>query len=195
MALLSAIIAPLTLILIRNLIVANHSINEAGIWDGVAKLSNFYMIVFGSGLSLYYMPKLAKLTTDFEFKKELRFYFTFFIPFVFVALVAVFFVKDFIVQLAFTKEFNPINDVLIWQLSGDFVRMLTLAFGYQIVIKTMVKEYFFLEIIYNLAYFLLAFYLVKQFSFLGALQAYFYANILALLLNLLVFRKLFFKKA
>lgn len=193
MALLSAIIVPVTLILIRNLIVVNHSINDAGIWDGITKFSNFYMVVFSSGLTLYYLPKLAKLTTDFEFKQELKFYFKFFIPFVFVALTFVFFTKKWIVALAFTNEFNGINDVLIWQLSGDFIRMLTLAFGYQIVVKTMMKQYFFLEIVYNLSYFLLSYILVKQCSYQGALQAYFYVNVLALVMNLYVFRKLFLK--
>jgi O-antigen/teichoic acid export membrane protein len=193
MALLSAIIVPVTLILIRNLIVNNNSINDAGIWDGVVKLSNFYMVVFGSGLSLYYLPKLAKLKSDIEFKNELKFYFRSFIPFVAIALLIVFFVKNYIVQIAFTKEFSAINDVLIWQLAGDFVRMLTLAFGYQIVVKTMMKEYFFLEITYNLAYYFLAFYLVEQFSFLGALQAYFYANVFILMCNLFIFRKVIFK--
>lgn len=38
MALLSAVIAPLTLIAVRNLIVGNHSIREAGIWDAINRL-------------------------------------------------------------------------------------------------------------------------------------------------------------
>ena len=194
MALLSAIIVPLTLITIRNLIVANHSVNDAGIWDGVTKFSNFYMVVFGSGLSLYYLPKLARLTTDIEFKNELKFYFKFFIPFVFIVLCFVFFTRRIIVALAFTDEFTGINEVLIWQLSGDFVRMITLAFGYQIVVKTMIKQYFFLEIIYNLTYLIITYFLVRQFSYFGALQAYFYANILALIMNLFVFRKLLYTK-
>ena len=56
-------------------IVSVHSIQEAGIWDGVNRLSSFYMLIFNTGLSMYYMPKLASLKTDSEFKMELKSYF------------------------------------------------------------------------------------------------------------------------
>jgi PST family polysaccharide transporter len=36
-----------------------------------------------------------------------------------------------------------VNDVLIWQLLGDFLRILTLAFGYQIVVKAVLKNILF----------------------------------------------------
>lgn len=193
MALLSAIIAPLALILIRNFIISHYSLVQAGVWDGVLKLSNFYMIVFSSGLSLYYLPKLAGFTTDFEFKKELKFYLKYFVPFVALSLIIVFLFRNLIVKLAFTTAFSEINEVLIWQLAGDLVRIIALAFGYQIVVKTMMKEYFFLEIIYNLVYVTLAYYLVMQFSIVGALQAYFFANVVVLLISIFIFRKILFK--
>jgi PST family polysaccharide transporter len=71
---------------------------------------------------------------------------------------------------------------------------MTLAFGFQIVVKTMMKRYFFIEIVYNLAYFVLSFYWIKSLATLGVLQAYFYANALCLVIVLLMFRKLFYSK-
>jgi PST family polysaccharide transporter len=191
MALLSAIIAPATLMLIRNFIIETHSIQEAGIWDATNKFSSFYMLVFSSGLSLYYMPKLASLTTDAAFKTELKSYFKVFVPLCLLALVAVFLLKGIILNIAFTSAFLKVNDVLIWQLLGDFLRIMTLAFGYQIVVKANIKKYFILEIVFNVAYLLLSFYLVPLFSFQGALQAYFFANLIVFVLILFMFRKLF----
>nr|WP_315177213.1 O-antigen translocase [uncultured Flavobacterium sp.] len=191
MALLSAIIAPATLMLIRNFIIETHSIQEAGIWDATNKFSSFYMLVFSSGLSLYYMPKLASLTTDAAFKAELKSYFKVFVPLCLLALVAVFLLKGIILNIAFTSAFLKVNDVLIWQLLGDFLRIMTLAFGYQIVVKASIKKYFILEIMFNVAYLLLSFYLVPLFSFEGALQAYFFANLIVFVLILFMFRKLF----
>lgn len=190
MALLSAVIAPVTLMLIRNFIIETHSIQEAGIWDATNKFSSFYMLVFSSGLSLYYMPRLASLTTELEFKVELKLYFKFFVPLFLTVLVAVFLLKGIIVDVAFTAAFLKVNEVLIWQLLGDLLRIMTLAFGYQIVVKASVKKYFILEIVFNLAYLLLSFYLVSLFSFEGALQAYFFANLIVFVLILFMFRKL-----
>ena len=64
MAFLSAVIVPLTLLFIRNSVVKCYSVQEAGIWDAVNRLSGFYMMFFSSGLSLYYMPKFCLLYTS-----------------------------------------------------------------------------------------------------------------------------------
>lgn len=191
MALLSAIVIPLTLMLIRNRIVYQFSIEEAGIWDAVNRLSGFYMMVFSSGLTLYYMPKLSSLKTDLEFKEELKPYFKIFVPLFVLVLVVVFLLKDVIIDLAFTSEFSTIKGVLIWQLLGDFLRIMTLAFGYQIVAKAMIKRYFIVEIVFNLLYLIFSYYLIEKASFEGALQAYFYANLVLFILILWMFRKTF----
>ena len=194
MALLSAVIVPLTLLFIRKEIVQNYSIHEAGIWDAVNRLSSFYMMFFSSGLSLYYMPKLASIHTEKEFKVELKSYFKIFVPLFLLMLIVIYIAKSFILKIAFTEEFSSINDLIIWQLAGDFIKILTLAFGFQIVVKTMMKRYFLGEIAFNVSYFLLSFYLMKEFSVEGVLQAYFYANLICLGIVLFMFRKLFFKR-
>ena len=191
MALLSAVIVPLTLMLIRNFIVDIHSIQDAGIWDAANKLSGFYMMIFSSGLSLYYVPKLASLKTDEEFKVELKFYFQIFVPLFAIVLFIVFLFKEIILNIAFTAEFLKIQEVLIWQLLGDLLKIMTLAFGYQILVKARIKEYVILEIVFNLSYLFLSYYLVKIFSFEGALKAYFYASLILFVLILFMFRKLF----
>lgn len=192
MALLSAVIIPMTLMLIRNRIVNQYSIDEAGIWDAVNRLSGFYMMIFSSGLSLYYMPKLASLKTDEEFKDELKSYFKIFVPLFVIMLITVFLLKGFIIDFAFTSAFSRIKGVLIWQLLGDLLRIMTLAFGYQIVAKANIKKYFILEITFNFLYLILSYYLVLISSFEGALQAYFFANLFLFVLILWMFRKLFF---
>lgn len=193
MALLSAILAPLTLVFIRNNIVQYNSIEEAGIWDAINRFSGFYMVFFNSGLSLYYMPKLASLKTDFEFKTELKSYFKIIVPIFLLMLVIIFLSKQVIINLAFTAAFSNINQLLIWQLLGDFFKIMTLAFGYQIAVKTMMKEYFIGEIFFNVSYFLLSVYLMKTNAIEGVLEAYFYTNVVLFFLILFFFRKILLK--
>jgi O-antigen/teichoic acid export membrane protein len=193
MALLSAILVPLTLLLIRDAIVNQYSIDEAGIWDAVNRLSGFYMMFFSSGLTLYYMPKLASLVTESEFRSELMAYFKVLVPIFALMLIAVFLTKGIILKIAFTQEFSKINEILIWQLLGDFIRIMTLAFGFQILVKTMMKRYFVTEVVFNASYFILAMYLMKSNATIGVLQAYFYANCITLLVVLMMFRKTWIK--
>jgi PST family polysaccharide transporter len=178
--------------LIRNFIVDTHSIQDAGIWDATNKLSGFYMMIFSSGLSLYYVPKLASLKTDEEFKVELKFYFKIFVSLFSLVLIIVFLFKGIILKIAFTDEFLKIQEVLIWQLLGDLLKIMTLAFGYQILVKARIKEYLILEIVFNLSYLFLSYYLIQILSFEGALKAYFYASLILFILILFMFRKLFF---
>lgn len=194
MALLTAIIAPLTLLLIRNAITTNYSLVEAGYWEATTKLSSFYMLFFTSGLSLYYMPKLASLSTDEAFKQEVKVYFSSFVPLFLVMLLVLFFAKEWILKWVFTAEFLKLQSVLIWQFLGDFFKILTLAFGYQILVKARLKVYFFLEITFNLSYLLLSLYLIKTWGYEGAIQAYCCASALGFILVLIVFRKLFLPK-
>jgi PST family polysaccharide transporter len=193
MALLSAFAVPMTLLFIRNAIIKTHSIEEAGIWDAVNRLSSFYMMFFSSGLSLYYMPKLASIHTETEFKAELKSYFKIFVPLFFLMLVVVYWAKSIILEIAFTEAFSSINKILIWQLAGDFVKIMTLSFGFQILVKTMMKRYFLVEIVFNISYFVLAVVLMKASAVEGVVKAYFYANLISLALVLLMFRKLFFQ--
>ena len=194
MALLSAVLVPLTLVLIRIQIVSQLSLQQAGIWDGVNRLSGFYMMFFSSGLSLYYMPRLASLQSDSAFKLELKQYFTKFVPLFAMVLMGVFFAKDIVVRLAFTQEFSEINTLLIWQLLGDLFKIITLAFGFQIVVKTMMSQYIIGELLFNVSYLLLSYFLIINYSIKGVVFAYLLSNIINFIYVLLVFRKLFISK-
>lgn len=189
MAFLSAVLVPITLILIRNKIVSLYSTQEAGIWDGINRLSGFYMMFFNAGLSLYYVPKLASLTTDKEFKNELKDYFKILVPLFVLMLLLIFILKDFIIELAFTKEFYKIKHILLWQLLGDFFRIMSLAFGFQILIKSMMKRYFVIEIVFNATFLTLSFLLLPNYSSEGVVESYFLASLLSFLIMIFMFRK------
>ena len=193
MGLLSGILVPLVSILIRNEIIKTNGINEAGVWDATIRISAYYMMFFSSGLTLYYLPKLASLKTDFEFRKELILYFKMFVPFFIFLMIVVYLCKSYIIKFIFTSEFQSVDSLLKWQLLGDFFKILTLAFGYQIVVKTMMKLYVFGEIFYNVIYYFLTVYLIKEFSIDGVMQAYFYTNVIHFIFILFMFRKLFIR--
>ena len=190
MALLSAVLTPLTLILVRNQIIDSQSLEQAGVWDGVLRLSGFYMIFFHSGLSLYYMPKLSGINDNSGFKQELRLYFKTLVPLFALMLMVLYVLRSWVVGIAFTDAFLGINDVLAWQLAGDFLRVMTLAFGFQVLVKTMMREYFFIEIAFNATFLTLSYVLLPTEGIAGALQAYCWANALGLLVVLFIFRKL-----
>ena len=193
MALVSAILIPVTAILVRNYIIDHSSLYNAGIWEAINRISGFYMMFFSAGLSLYYLPKLSALKTDDEFKTELKYYFRILIPVFIGVLLLVFLLKDFIISIALTSEFQAVSELLIWQLIGDLFRVMTLSFGFQILVKAMVSKYIFIEIIYNGLFLGLSFFLFDLLQVKGVMQAYVIANALTFLLVVFMFRKLLVK--
>jgi PST family polysaccharide transporter len=107
---------------------------------------------------------------------------------IFVAIASVLFVfKEWFVRVAFTAAFSEINTMLIWQLLGDFFKILTLAFGFQTVVKTQVLRYFIIETFFNALYLILA--LNWMNSSVGVVQAYALAAGGSFVLVLVLFRK------
>lgn len=195
MALITAIIVPVTAILIRNNIIFQEGQFKAGIWDSSKRISSFYMMFISSGLTLYYVPKLASLKTDKDLKIEIKKYFVSILPIFLIILLLVFFLKDFIIKMALTKEFFEVKTVLIWQLIGDFVKVATLAFGFILSVRAMVIKYIAIELLFNLSYLALAKFLLVDYSIEGVVFSYMVANILTLFLMLWFFRKLIFFSA
>ncbi|WP_333808159.1 O-antigen translocase [Flavobacterium sp.] len=193
MALISAIIIPLTSLLIRNSIISEISLDAAGNWEAVNRISGFYMMFFSAGLSMYYLPKLSELNTDDEFKKELRYYFKTLVPLFILVLFFVFVAKNWIIDYVLASKFQLVKSLLIWQLLGDLFKIMTLAFGYQILVKAMVNKYLIVEILFNLLFYFGVLFLLRQFSVEGAVMAYFYANVITFLVVLFFFRKLIYK--
>ncbi|MWU71425.1 O184 family O-antigen flippase, partial [Escherichia coli] len=59
MAVTSAITAPLSLILVRNIIIYHSGWEQAGQWQAVWKISEVYLSIITISLSTYFLPKLA----------------------------------------------------------------------------------------------------------------------------------------
>jgi PST family polysaccharide transporter len=152
------------------------------------------MLFFTTGLSFYYIPKLSSIHTNAEFKGELKNYFKTIIPLFIVVVLLFIFFKDIVIQIALTEEFQEVKTVLFWQLSGDFLRLLTLAFGYQILVKTMMKKYIAVELLFNISYFVLSYFMIQKSAVTGALQAYCIANFITFCLVFWMFRNTLFSK-
>jgi PST family polysaccharide transporter len=168
-------------------------LSSAGIWEATSRVSSFYMLFFSTGLSLYYLPKLGMLQTAAEFKSELAYYFKTIVPLFVGVGILVYLFKDVIISIALTSEFTPVRELLVWQLVGDLIRIMTLAFGFQILAKAMVYKYIFIELLFNGLYLLFGFLLFESQKIEGIVQAYAIANGITLLVVVFLFRKLWLR--
>ena len=194
MTLFSAVLAPILYIFIRNLITKEVSLEAAGYYEAMQRISGFYMMFISTLITFYFLPELTKAKS---LDKERKLTFAFYkgiIPIFGFGLVLIYFLRNFVIQVLLTKEFELVSDLFLWQLLGDFFRALALILGIRFYAKKMMKHYFVIEIISFTVLFSSSYLLIPKFGSEGAVMAYAVTYVLYFVVLLFYFRKLFFKK-
>ncbi len=70
MTIVSIIMGPLSLLIVRNYIGDNLGWDKAGYWQGVWYISSIYLMIITTSLSVYYLPKLSELKDKNDLKKK-----------------------------------------------------------------------------------------------------------------------------
>src|ERR1700687_647815 len=104
MALASAILVPIGQLIVRGYITKSQNLVNAGLWEGINRISGMYLLVITTSLSVYYLPRLAELKTKQEIRKEVFGVYKLVIPALLVATIMIFILRKLIIQILFTKE-------------------------------------------------------------------------------------------
>jgi len=188
MLLANAAVAPLALILVRNILVDGQGIEAAGYWQATWRLSDMYTLVLTTAFSFYLMPHLGSIADKAKFSREL------FSTVYKVALLTagaalgIFVLRDVVIALVFTREFQPIRDLLLWQLVGDVLRMASFPMVMALMIKLRTRWYIALTIITPLFQASLTIVLLPYLQTKAATLGYALANLAAFVLVLFAFR-------
>ena len=191
MTLFSAVLAPILYIFIRNLITKEVSLEAAGYYEAMQRISGFYMMFISTLITFYFLPELIKSKS---LDKERKLTFAFYkgiIPIFGFGLILIYFLRNFVIQVLLTKEFELVSDLFLWQLLGDFFRALALILGIRFYAKKMIKDYFVTEIISFTVLFSSNYLLIPKFGSKGAVMAYAVTYVLYFVVLLFYFRKLF----
>lgn len=172
MAIVTAIVVPISHLLIRNYIGENLSWEDAGYWQGMWYISTMYLLFVTTALSVYYTPKLSELTTNSELKQEIISGYIKIIPFVIVLALTIYFFKELAVKIAFSDEFLPMIELFKWQLIGDVIKIAAFLLSTMMIAKAMTKKYIYSEIFFSSSFVLLSIYLIQQYGLIGITYAY-----------------------
>lgn len=186
MNLVSGALTPLSFIFIRYLVQSNLSADEAGVWSSIVRISVFYMTFVSSICNLYFYPKLSKTEMFSEYKAIIAEYYRKFIPIVFLGLLLCFVLQKVVILLIYTEDFLILRDYFYLQLIADFVKSLSLIFGYLLIAKKKIGQFILFEIIslgsYCLGSYIFIEYLKLDgvyYSLIGSLMIYFTVTYLA----------------
>lgn len=173
MALASAVTVPLSHILIRNILTDTISLEAAGLWTGMWRISEAYLMVVTMTLSVYYLPKLSGLKNQYDIKSEIKYGQSIIIPFVLVSSFIVFLMRDIIILILFNDGFSQMKELFAFQLLGDVVKISSWLYGYVFIAKANVKVFIFIEFFFNSLFVLLVSLFINQYGLIGVSYAFF----------------------
>jgi PST family polysaccharide transporter len=173
MALVSAIAVPLVSILIRNYIIQVVGIREAGYWEAMNRISDYYLMFIMSLMSLYFLPRFSEIESKKEFRKEVFNFYKTIVPYFAVGLVLIYLLRSYIVPIIFSGEFQPTENLFAWQLLGDFVKVISIVIAYQFIAKRMFWHFVIIEIFLVFMMYLASVYLIDIYGVKGAVMGHF----------------------
>ena len=172
MGLVSAAAAPIAQIIMRDYLAQKLSLADAGIWQGITRISEVYLVFITSSLSVYYLPKLAKIADPDSLKELTNSVLKLVIPTSLFLGSLVYLSRDLLIQILFTTEFNAMRDLFLWQIIGDMIKIIAWVYAYTILAGGFIIPFIFGELFFNSTYIGLGILMVSNFGLKGAVFAY-----------------------
>ncbi len=196
MAFVAAVIIPVGNILIRNLIIDFYGPAgkiQAGYWDAIRKISSFAMMFISPLFGMFYLPQLANIKTGQQWRKLISEMIKYiYLPFTFL-LLTVFIFRHYFTLFIFSREYEPINQLYLWQFSGDILKILALLIAYKMWTDRTVNLFVFSELSFWIIYYIFSYYLIDIKGVKGVIQANIIAGFYYLIIMITAFRKTLFR--
>jgi PST family polysaccharide transporter len=194
MVIVPSLLWPLSYSFIRSDLISALSLEHAGNWDAMWRLSTIYLSFITTILGIYYLPKLATLSCKKSINRELISGYKVILPFLFTVCFCIYFLKEYIVGVLFSSEFILMEELFLYQLLGDFTKICAWLISYTFLAKAMVKVQLTIEISLSVSFFILSYYFVRLFHFEGVAMAHFVNNIIYLSIVSVVYYNTKFEK-
>ena len=187
MALVSGVLGSFVLLEIRADIVAITGLQQAGIYEGLQRISSYYLLFVSSIMAIYFYPKLAE--TNSNSKEIVLHYLKTIIPLFTIGLVIIYFLRKLIIQVLFSSEFESMESLFLWQLIGDVLKATSLIFGTLLIAKKQTKVFIITEIISLCIMYFSSNLMLHSIGINGIVQAYAFTYLIYLVVLVIYFRK------
>jgi len=194
MTLVTLSVVPVTQMILRGYVISEISIIEAGWWDGMNKISQMYLTVITTSLSVYILPRMSELTDKWALKMDIIKCYKLIIPFMLICTIVIYLLRHFIIWLLYTPDFYPMENLFIWQLLGDIFKISSWILSYLMLAKLKTKAFVITEILSGILSLIIRFLCVKQYGVLGLNIGYMINYAIYFIIMVYLFRDIVFCK-
>lgn len=146
MAATSAAVAPLVQIAVRSYAIDQFGTAHAGYWEAMQRISSTYLGLVTTTLAVYFLPRIAELSTGAEIRQEIKTTGRIVLPIVCFISILLFLARDWTISLLFTHDFHQMRDLFPWQLIGDVLKIGSWLYAYVLVGRAMSLPYILCEL-------------------------------------------------
>ncbi|EJI85739.1 hypothetical protein AEST_14040 [Alishewanella aestuarii B11] len=172
MGLTTAIIVPLSHVILRESIVLRLDWVAAGNWQAIWYISSMYLGLISTVIGVYYLPRISEIKDFKTLVNELANGYKILVPFMFILCLCIFHLREFIISILFSDSFSKVADLFMWQLIGDFIKMMSWLIAYIMIAKSLVRSFIFSEIFFSMTFCVITFYLIPIHGLVGVTIAY-----------------------
>jgi PST family polysaccharide transporter len=182
MAIATSVLGPLSIILVRDMLISDSGLSAAGYWEALTRISNLSIMLITTPLSVYYLPKLSELAHKEDLLHEIRQGIYLIVPLSLFISMAIYFARDLLITILFTDDFVVMSDLFFWQLVGDVIRVAAWLFSYFLISKALTRQFIIVEVVCTVSFVLLSGLLIQTQGVAGVTIAYAVNNAIYLLI-------------
>ncbi len=205
MALVTAAVMPLSQLVVRGHIsdydTSDAGLRYAGLWEAINRVSNMFLMVFATSLSVYYLPRLTELKTDRELRNEVFSVVKLVGPLLLIFSIALYAGRNIVIHVLFTDAFAEMESLFTFQVLGDFFKLISWVLAYIMIAKSMTKTYIIMEFVSSLSQIAFSIFFFESYKkagttmgIEGATMGYATSHFLYLICMVFIFRKIVFLK-
>ena len=187
MALVSGVIGSFVLLEIRTDVIEITGLQHAGIYEGLQRISSYYLLFISSIMAIYFYPKLADPNSNT--KEIILNYLKTIIPIFAIGLALIYMLRKFIIQILFSAEFETMESLFLWQLVGDLLKAVSLIFGTILIATKQTKAFIITEIVSLFIMYFSTNWMLHAIGIDGIVIAHTFTYFMYLLVLVIYFRK------
>lgn len=166
-ALVASLVIPIVQVQIRNMIIVQYGQSDAGIWQGMVRISDSYLMFITSALSVYLLPKFSSFKVRKEFTQEIRKS----LPLILIVTVSlglvVYYLRDYVILFLYSFEFMAMEELFLFHLIGDFLKIIGWFFSYLLLANAKTGWFILGEGIFGVVYLSLSSYFLSSYGIVG----------------------------
>lgn len=178
LAFASSALTPFVSILVRNYIIDNISLEAAGLYEFVNRVSAASIMFFTLTISTYYLPRISEIRKKEELIKEVKSTCEIIVPVLLVILATVYLLRLTIIKLLASDNFLPSADLFLYYLLGIFFKIISQILSFIFVAEAKIKIALSLEVSFNLYFTIMTIYSIDVFGLMGTAYAFLLSYIL-----------------